>query len=51
MKEVAKEEGCELKQLGNTEVFYCPEHTGNEDMPNEGGKDKDLNDMITYRNG
>ena len=49
-KEEMSKEGCELKQLGNTEVFYCPEHTGmvtGEAAPPS--ENKDMDEMIDYQ--
>lgn len=49
MKNMAKEEGCELKQLGSTEVFYCPEHTNAmESKENESG-DENIDEMVDYQ--
>jgi hypothetical protein len=44
----AKEAGCELTQLGNTEVFYCPEHVGVNQQKDSSGKsgDSEIDDMV-----
>lgn len=39
-------EGCELRQLGSREVFYCPVH---DDMSKSASKDKEIGEMVDYQ--
>ena len=39
-------EGCELKQLGTREVFFCPTH---EDDMNAKSGDKEIDSMVDYQ--
>lgn len=39
-------EGCELKQLGTREVFFCPTH---EDDMNAKSGDREIDSMVDYQ--
>jgi hypothetical protein len=53
LRKSADDAGCELTQLGNTEVFYCPTHTGMaaSGAPRKGSSDAEINDMVSAQMG